>query len=177
VRRALQVVQLAATALAAGALLLLGAAVLPNVIGFQSYAVLSGSMEPAIPLGAAVVTQPVAPEQVREGDVITFSVTGLVGVVVTHRVIGVERTGLGPTDVRLRTKGDANADEHPVPADVHRPLARVVYWVPFAGYLMEASTVPAVRGFFVVLGLVLIWTTGWPRRGSANATNNTRGTS
>jgi hypothetical protein len=69
--------------------------------------------------------------------------------------------------VRLHTKGDANADEDPVPADVHRPMARVVYWVPFAGYLMEASGLPLVRGFFVVLGLVLIWGTGWSRRGRA----------
>lgn len=46
--------------LVALALVGLGSAVVPRVLGVQPYAIVSGSMEPAYPTGSLVYAQPVA---------------------------------------------------------------------------------------------------------------------
>ncbi len=43
-----------------------------HVRGFETFAVLSGSMRPGMPVGTLVLTQPVATAEIRVGDVITF---------------------------------------------------------------------------------------------------------
>jgi len=40
--------------------------------GWSVDAVFSGSMEPELKVGSVVVTRPVAPEEIRAGDIITF---------------------------------------------------------------------------------------------------------
>ena len=81
----------------------------PRLFGYEVYTVVSGSMEPAIPVGSAIYLQTVAPETVTVGDVIAFyRGRG----VVTHRVVE-NRTVSG----EFITKGDANEenDMEPVP--------------------------------------------------------------
>ena len=45
----------------------------PRFMGYQSYNIMSGSMEPDIPVGSLVYVKPIAPEDIVEGDVIAFS--------------------------------------------------------------------------------------------------------
>jgi signal peptidase I len=71
----------------------------------QLLTVVSGSMQPALPLGSLVVVVPRDADAVRVGDVITFSPPGYDTRTVTHRVVDVEGTG---NDVTVRTRGDAN---------------------------------------------------------------------
>jgi len=93
----------------------LGVAFYPQVSGGQALAVLSGSMEPDVPVGAMVFTQPVDPDEVAVGQVITFVRPGGAGELVTHRVVGVDTTG---PERAFTTQGDANdvADLATVPA-------------------------------------------------------------
>jgi len=79
------------------------AVVTAALAGWQVETVLSGSMEPAIPVGGVVVTCPVSPEDVQPGDIITFRSGGHH---VTHRVTAVVE---GPT-AGFITRGDANED-------------------------------------------------------------------
>ncbi len=58
--------------LVALALVGLGSAVVPRVLGVQPYAIVSGSMEPAYPTGSLVYAQPVAGEDLQVGDVAAF---------------------------------------------------------------------------------------------------------
>ena len=45
---------------------------LPKAMGYQLYTVVSGSMEPAIPVGSLVYIKYVEPKEIIEGDVIAF---------------------------------------------------------------------------------------------------------
>ena len=75
----------------------------PRLMGYEIYDVVSGSMEPEIPVGSILYVEGLAPEDVEEGDVIAFWSNGSV---VAHRVVKnkvVEGTFI--------TKGDANARE------------------------------------------------------------------
>ena len=145
-----------------GALLLLLALVapfvvygVPGVIGADaSFVVLSGSMEPDIKTGDAVIVDSVRPGQVAVGDVITFTRDGA-SAPITHRVIDV--TGDGATR-EFVTKGDNNeeADARTVPAA--NVVGRVVLTIPYIGFVIDfANTEPGYLLLVVVpIGLLIL---------------------
>lgn len=61
-----------------GMLLLLGVIALclpltvPRIMGYEVYDVVSGSMEPAIPVGSAVLVKPTDAAQLQEGDIVAY---------------------------------------------------------------------------------------------------------
>lgn len=126
--------QIASWALLLSMLVLLTATViLPKVAGATPYTVLTGSMRPGLPPGSLVVTRPVAPEQLRTGNAITYQISSGEPEVVTHRIISVSTTLGGE---RLFTaQGDANPspDDKPVKAGQIRGV--VWYSLPLLGYV------------------------------------------
>lgn len=139
---------------AVGALLLVGivlpfvATGMPAVVGAEhSYVVLSGSMEPAIEPGDAVLVDSVDPSTIERGDVITYR-RGAGPV--THRVVEV-RTRDG--ERAFRTKGDANEEPDPqlVPAD--RVVGRVLFVLPFVGHVVGFTD--TTEGFVALVLLPL----------------------
>lgn len=124
------------------------------VIGrFGVSPVLSGSMRPAIPPGAAIITHPVQVSSVRPGDIVVFRPPGQ-SVAYAHRIVTV--TGRPGSPV-ITTKGDAN----PVPDAWHARLAgptvrRVVAVIPQLGRLMVAVRSRPARAVLIgVIGLLL----------------------
>ena len=101
--------------------------------------VLSGSMEPAIPVGGIVVIKPVDPETLKTGDIICFQLSEDTSV--THRIINI-------TDEGLVTKGDANEDPDQWTVKKENVIGKVILTIPFIGYL----------GYFVrtPTGLILL---------------------
>ena len=79
-----------------------------NLGGFMMFRVVTGSMEPTIPVGGLLLTRQVDIESIQLNDIICFrtQVSEIWGKIVTHRVIGIEQTQFG--SVLLETKGDAN---------------------------------------------------------------------
>lgn len=105
------------------------AALLPMAVGWQPRAVISGSMEPAVATGSAIVTAPLEEDQaLAYPSIISFEDAS--GATVTHRVVETDSTGDTPV---YTTKGDANdvADSTPVAQDQVLGAARMV--VPFVG--------------------------------------------
>ena len=78
-----------------------------RVLGYGTYIVTGGSMEPTIGKGALVLVEPTTSSQVKLGDVITFQHYGQT---TTHRVIAITPTLAGPV---FKTKGDANTVPDP----------------------------------------------------------------
>lgn len=126
-------------------------AVVPALGGATPLTVLSGSMEPALPVGATVVVRPQPAASIAAGDVITFTdrdeATGE-SRVVTHRVLEVRP---GPEFV---TRGDANDAPDPGVVAAADVLGVQWYHVPFVGLLRER--VLSVPGAFFALGLALV---------------------
>lgn len=148
-RRAGSALLLLVVLLAVG--LALAVAVLPAVVGGSTLTVLSGSMEPTLPVGSVVVVRPRPPAEIGAGDVVTFLARDPASDatrVVTHRVVEVLP---GP---EFRTRGDANPD--PDPGVVAATDVRGVQWysVPWVGGAMEAVRTPA--GLIVVGGVLLL---------------------
>ncbi len=104
----------------------------PRLFGYEAYDVVSGSMEPAIPIGSVVYVGTAEPENVQPGEIIAFYSNG---VVVTHRVIE-NRFVVG----RFITKGDANAENDVNPVAYNEFIGVVKYHIPMLGnYLMIFS--------------------------------------
>lgn len=127
-------------------LLLVGLAVLmtplPELFGWQLYAVQSGSMAPAIPVGSAVGVRQVPAEQLVVGNIITFRDDSRPDTIVTHRIIALEpRAG----QLLATTKGDANNTADARALTLQGPVARVERVLPLAGYAMVWFSAPLVR--------------------------------
>ena len=176
----------ARTAIRYGSLLALIAIVVPFVIfavpqvagASQSYVVLSSSMSPSIHAGDVVVVDGVSPEQIEEGDVITFhppSGHEIDADLVTHRVVDVAQRDDGRY---FRTKGDANEepDQELVPAE--NVVGVVQFHIPYIGYVIQFANSSLGILLFVVGPAVLlavneVWTLWKAAAGnSADETEN-----
>jgi signal peptidase len=122
---------------------------------FNSYIVTSGSMEPSIPTGSAIVVRNVKPSQIDEGDVITFSSTDEEGeATTTHRVIDI-RSSDGERE--FKTKGDANPSPDPRWVSGEDLVGKVILTIPELGRIVV--TLDNVYGYallVVIPGLLLL---------------------
>ena len=103
---------------------------------YNAYVVLTGSMVPEIMPKDVVITKKRSPEELREGDIITFlsSDSRLSGVIVTHRIQEVFHDPA--TDkYTYRTKGDANNTADFALAESHNIIGEVIFRIPKVGYI------------------------------------------
>lgn len=98
--------------------------------GLQPAVVVSGSMEPSIPVGALTLSREKDAREIQVGDVVTVPRTDTTGLI-THRVVATEPTATGAA---LTLQGDANRTADARPYDVSTVRA-VVLDVPFLGYV------------------------------------------
>ena len=123
---------------------------LPRLLGYNAYSVVSGSMEPALPVGSVVYVESAGVSQIRAGDIIAFYDDGTV---VTHRVIESR-----PQEGAFITKGDANPSTDIKPTPYWTLIGRVKLCIPLLGRLLTLYAVPEGKmslGLVAVSGLLL----------------------
>ncbi|MBQ7059820.1 MAG: signal peptidase I [Firmicutes bacterium] len=98
---------------------------LPRFLGYDMYNVVSGSMQPAIPVGSVIYVQPSDPAKIKADDVIAFFVGDSV---IVHRVM--ENKHLEGVFI---TKGDANPVEDLSDVPYHDMIGKVVFHIPYIG--------------------------------------------
>lgn len=123
----------------------------PRLLGMEVFTVLSGSMEPAYHTGGCVYVREADPHALETGDVITFRLSG--ETIATHRIIEVTEESGEPA---FRTKGDANeeADNSLVTPD--RIIGKVVFGLPWLGYLAAYIQSPSGRYAAVAVGAFIL---------------------
>ncbi|MGN1025961.1 MAG: signal peptidase I [Faecousia sp.] len=121
---------------------------LPRLLGHRVYAVISGSMEPAISVGDLVYVRQTEPEDVEKNDVIAFCAAEASGAIILHRVVE-NRT----VDGFFITKGDANAQPDLSPVSYDRLLGIAERTIPHLGQL--GLILSGTRGRLAAVGLVL----------------------
>lgn len=132
-------------ALILGVVLLSLPLALPRLLGYQAYAIVSGSMEPAIPTGSLVYAKPVEPRALAPGNVVVFYANATP---VTHRVV--ENDTANGT---LTTQGDANAAPDLAPVSYYNVIGRVAFHLPLLGLFLPAFS--GTGGKLALLGLLL----------------------
>ena len=137
-----------------GTLIMLSAVVVslglsvPRFFGIESFIVVSGSMEPAIPVGSMVFSKAVEPATLQPGDVIIFNNIRLNDTPITHRVVE------NHTDQwEIITKGDANDQNDIRPVTYDQVRGKVIRHIPQLGYI--ASPLSTLMGK-IAIGMILV---------------------
>jgi len=124
--------------------------VAPFLFGGFFSVIMSGSMEPTIPVGSIVIVKKVNPEDVKVDDVIAFQ-TGESRTI--HRVV--EKV-VEDDSFYFRTKGDANEDPDPwivKPQDVKGAL---LLTIPYYGYLLYYAGTPLGVALFILVPAIIL---------------------
>lgn len=127
-----------------------GLLVIPNLIGYKSFAVISGSMEPNIPVGSIVYAKEADFNELEVGDVISYRLSG--DTMVTHRI-----QEINTDDSTVITKGDANNSADPNPIASSNIVGKVAWSVPLIGYIsIYAKTPLGIAAICGVVALIII---------------------
>ena len=99
---------------------------IPMLFGKNPLVVLSGSMEPSYKKGSILYYEEVTQNELKVGDVITYTTND--GSFVSHRIMKIE-------DELYETKGDANSVSDPKRVSFHQIKGRVMnVTIPYLGY-------------------------------------------
>jgi signal peptidase I len=152
-------------------LFLLSLTVGPLLLPYKALTVYSGSMEPTIHTGSVAIDVPIAAQDVKVGDVITFVRPDNQNELVTHRVIQIET---GPSGRQWVTRGDANSVADPWRVAATGAGYKFVFGIPYVGFVLVWLQSPIGRLLFLVipaaaLGLLTLYELWWPRRARSGA--------
>lgn len=159
-------------ALAVIVIALLSLTVGPLLFPYKALVVYSGSMEPTIPVGAVIIDTPIAAQDVKVGDVITFSRPDRPNELVTHRVVKIVN---GPNGQReWTTKGDANAQPDSWVVQAAGTGYKYDFNIPYIGWGLNWMQQPLGRVLFLIvpaaaLGLLTLYELWWPRRAASGS--------
>ena len=117
----------------------------PRLLGREVFTVVSGSMEPEIPVGSLVIVKKAEAVKIQSGDIIAFRRNG---VVVTHRVVENQTE-----NHQFITKGDANEDVDLEPISYLDLVGLVSHHFGGVGNLMAFFS--SLGGKLFLLGLIL----------------------
>lgn len=110
----------------------------------QSFVVLSGSMAPKFPTGSIVYSKAISSYNIN--DVITFKNDS--GQIVTHRITKILKEN---SNVVYQTKGDANKIVDSTLVPQKNILGKIVFFVPYVGYLIDILKTPLGISLFIIL--------------------------
>lgn len=114
---------------------------LPRFMDYQVYNVVSGSMEPEIPVGSVIYVTAATPDEIQAGEIIAFTSGDSV---IAHRVVEnhvVEGT--------FTTKGDANAENDMNDVKYAALIGRVRAHYPVLGGVMALYTSKIGKAYII----------------------------
>lgn len=112
------------------------------IFGIRSYDVLTGSMDPAIPVGSMVFTS--REKQYSIGEIITFNRGDIA---ITHRIVGMKNG-------QFVTRGDANKAADPELVSQLNVIGKDSVIIPYLGKI--TSVVKTVPGFILLIALPIL---------------------
>ena len=121
-----------------------------SILGFKAYIITTNSMEPTIKIGDVVICKEANEEEIKDGDVITFSKDG--GVITTHRVTKIEETESG--NKIYVTKGDNNTLEDEEKIESKEVKGKMTATIPKLGKIIKLCTNNVI--ILVILLVILI---------------------
>ena len=119
-----------------------------EIIGYRSYTVLSGSMEPEFYPGDMVITKHKSKTNIKVNDIVTYRDND--GVIITHRIIKETTEG-------YITKGDNNNVEDLDILTEDNIIGEVKFSIPKLGYIMNFLSKPMTVAVEMILLSIFIF--------------------
>ena len=154
-RRITRLKEIFSTGLVGVVVVLAVALVSLRLLGFKSFTIMSGSMEPSLSVGSLIFVKPTDPNSLESNDIITF----LAGknTIVTHRIVEKTISNENGKDVlRFSTKGDANEKPDLGSVRSENVVGKPIFSVPLLGYFVSYLKRPLVLYLSSFLSIVLI---------------------
>ena len=139
----------------AAALALVVLLVVPAILslfGFRAYVVYGGSMGASLPNGSIGITRQIDAESIDIGDVVALKKSSH-SLPVLHRVIAID-TSSGTA--KFVTQGDANKEPDAEPVALQGPGDKVVFSIPWLGYLVHFARSGAGRALLLIIPSTLL---------------------
>lgn len=130
-------------------ILTIGVIFVPKFFGLEPMIVLSGSMEPTYHVGSLLYVKDANPDEIKEGDPITFYISD--DTLVTHRVVEVDTV-----NKQYTTKGDANETIDGAPVFFDQVLGTPVFNIPKLGYLGDKLSSLSGKIIYITIIVVVI---------------------
>ncbi|MEE1078912.1 MAG: signal peptidase I [Agathobacter sp.] len=130
-------------------ILTIGVIFVPKFFGIEPMIVLSGSMEPTYHVGSLLYVKDANPDEIKEGDPITFYISD--DTLVTHRVVEVDTV-----NKQYTTKGDANETIDGAPVFFDQVLGTPVFNIPKLGYLGDKLSSLSGKIIYITIIVVVI---------------------
>lgn len=133
-----------------------------SIFGTSVFRVVTGSMEPEIPVGALLIAKQVEMEEIQERDIICYrsNEPGLGPAIITHRVVAIYQMPDGSR--ALQTKGDANPTADPNPVTEKQIVGRVTNYTGDGSKMAELIRfLTSDFGFLACIILPVILIAGW----------------
>lgn len=133
-----------------------GFSYLPLLSQTKIFAVMSGSMEPALPLGSLVIVMPA--DNYLTGDIISFSPDNNPRHIITHRIAAkLYPEGIYRPPVYL-TAGDANQKFDQGQIKDGQIIGKLLIFFPYLGYLADFLKKPIGFILFVIIpATIIVW--------------------
>jgi signal peptidase len=142
-----------------------------QAFGHPVMTMLSGSMSPVIPTGDLVIDDKLTTAQAQNlhvGQIISFRIAANSPVVITHRIVKVERLD---GSVAYVTKGDANSSIDTPARPWSNVIGVVAHSVPQGGYFLDDVHTPLFMVVFLLV--VMVWLSVGPMVRWARRANTT----
>ena len=127
----------------------------PSVFGYRMFAVTTGSMEPTLKVGDAILIKKTPASQIHKGDIITYkgSEDEMYGKPITHRVVE-EPEKIGGL-YRFQTQGDVEGATLDPPFTSDRVEGKMVLRIPLLGNVYNFFCKPYGLLTFMIIILFL----------------------
>lgn len=151
-RPAVRYLSYALFAILIGALLLVATATVPMLFGYHNYIVNGSSMGASLPRGSVAVSKPTSPYALEIGDIIAQR-SSPDSTPVLHRIVDIS---VEDGQRLFVTQGDVNRTPDPEPVIFQGLGDRVVYSVPYAGYILNFAGSGLGRPVLIGIPLILL---------------------
>jgi signal peptidase len=127
------------------------------VTGHHLEEVVTGSMQPTIPIGSLVVTENLPAGQLQVGDIMVFPDPNDTKLTIVHRIVWLSHDQSG--DVLVRTKGDYNAlpDSWTIKRSAIADADRVIEILPGAGTAAGYIQTIGFAGLVLLIAGVIVY--------------------
>lgn len=125
--------------------------ILPSKKYLLTYIVSSGSMEPTIQTGSVAFVKPILANEIKKGDIVTFTSPKDINQTILHRIFKVDKS---KNNLFFQTKGDDNnaPDNWKVSASGIR--GKYFFSIPLLGHIAAFMKKPL--GFILTIGVPAI---------------------
>lgn len=119
--------------------------------GFSLFRVVTGSMEPELPVGSLLLCRQTPIDQIETGDIVCFVSRSpeMMGRVITHRVVNIFDDGAGR--ILLETKGDANLSADGELVSMANLIGRVNHYAKDGSFMPSFMNLMTDKIGFLVL--------------------------